>query len=481
MAADWSIYMIRAQKTIDLLANPIAYSNMADEEKFAPVQQEIRNVTITDAGNTSARNGYATKWDIIEDASIIGLIPHGENAFAISKTGTVSYVEPNGTIATLEGTMTVHSRPRGGFHGTTLIVVAGGAPVTMTPLEVSELVLVPDTITNRSNRPPAARFISRIASYSIMSGYDATEVRYSVPNNPLDWNGPGSGFFNVREDGGRIRHQIDLNGKLFFFKDKQTEVWGLSSAPGPFSTRQGLWIEKGCGADDSVVKTNNTLYWYGNDGDFYVLAGGISQSISDPIRASLDELHHPELIYGIDFTKEKVIRWFAPYEGKCFTYFYKKNRWTEDNRWQSGIWTRLPINSYMELKGEQYVGDYRLTGKIFNWSKEHKDDDGTPIRGYRKFRVRPSVNWHKARFNNLRLRVKKGYDATGNLVIRWRGDQGAWSKERKIDLGDLGNRNPYIDIKNMGVAREMEYEIVHTDSIDYKLMGAKLTYRELGN
>jgi hypothetical protein len=77
--------------------------------------------------------------------------------------------------------------------------------------------------------------------------------------------------------------------------------------------------------------------------------------------------------------------------------------------------------------------------------------------------------------------VKKGYDATGNLVIRWRGDQGAWSKERKIDLGDLGNRNPYIDIKNMGVAREMEYEIVHTDSIDYKLMGAKLTYRELGN
>jgi hypothetical protein len=469
--------MISGISTTNITTNPILYKDLAEEERFAPVQIELRNISISDAGNPSKRKGYLEKWDVGSEYPIIGLIPLRDRVYAVNTNGEIYILKKDNTVTDTQGVMTVHSRPRWSRHNERVILVAGAQPIFLSPQIIVDTAGSPTEPTPVSGAP-AARFVSMLSSYTIMSGHSDTEVRYSAPGNPLNWTGAGSGFFNTRKDGDRIRHMIDLRGSLLFFKDNWVEVWGLSSNPGPFSTRQNLWIEKGCGADDSVVKANNTVYWYGNDGDFYTLSNNSAVIISKPIRKELDTLHKPDAIYGIEYRKDNIIRWFAPFDGKCFVYDYNKNLWWEDNGWQSGDWGRLPIYSYLELGGNQYVGDYNPTGKVYEWSSDHKDDDGQPIRKYQKFRFKPSATGNRARFNRMRLRVKRGHDVSGNLCVRWRPDQRDWSNERLIDLGALGDRNPYIDIYNMGVAREMEIEITETDAVDCLLTDLQLTTRE---
>lgn len=459
--------MIRGQ-TKNVAITPIGYKDTDPDETFVPYHIDVRNGHLTDAGNLEKRPGYAQWRDISLEQSMDLLIPEGDG-YGVTEAGRTFKLTTTPTELTGQGLNGAY-RPTWDNHNDMTIICDGGNPVK---IESGNTALL-------GGSPPAARFIGRIGAYTLMCGHDDTEVQYCAAGNPENWTTGDSGFFNVKKEGEEIRNFLVKDEQGYFFKDRSIEPWFNQGGTTPFVRRQGVWINVGLGADYSTLVANNQLYWFGHDGDFYVLKGFSPQVISKSYRSELNKLVDPSSIYGFDCRKEQVIRWLAPTDGKCFVYDYVKEVFSEDNTWAHGQFERLPWRSYMELGNEQYFGDYDPTGLVHHWSKDYLDDNGSPIRVFRQFAVILS-EIKKARVNRLLFRGKRGV-ATASvtdplLIVEYRMDKGAW-RSTTLDLGVVGKYDPWeMEIRSLGRGHEIEFKVYETDAVKFLLTHMFLTYR----
>lgn len=355
------------------------------------------------------------------------------------------------------------------FNGT-ILVCDGGAPVAIAPSGVAAPI---------AGGPPAARFVAVVNSVVVMAGFNDVGFRWAQVNTFDRW--PIENFDEVQRRGDPLRCMLALRSELLFFLGKTIEVWVNIGGERVFARR--TTIERGTAADYSPVKANDTVYWLGNDRNFYVLEGSTARPISPVLRRLMKSLQHPELVYGLHFEREQQIRWFAPADGLAFTFDYVHGGWSIDCRWQADEPALWPVNSYGELGGQGYAGDTDPTGRVFHLGPEHADDNGEVIRMSRRFQVAPSPSGLQVRVNQLRLRLKRGTAATNAqalLMIRWRFDQDVWGPYEHLDLGPVGDRDPFIDIGPMGAGADLEVEIVETDSAPEMLVtDGFLTFEEL--
>jgi hypothetical protein len=372
------------------------------------------------------------------------------------------------------GKVAVSTRPNWANHDNEIIIAAGGAMNTLSAAGLGTLDGSP---------PTGVKWLGVLDSYLIVAGYDRTEWRWSDVGNHDSWT--ATNITNVDDKGQSIRQLQILRERIHLFKDHEIEIW--DSVGGATIFNRSFVVNKGTLASDSVIQANDTIYWFGDDGDFYMLNGVNPQVISQSYSDELRELTTTSDMYALDFRAERSIRWFAPTHGRCFVYDYGKGAFTEDNIWDNAQFERLPIASYMELEPTQkrYVGDYDPTGKIYEWSTEHKTDKaGQPIRVYRKYQVMLTETGNQGRINRVQFRIKRGVanddEPTPLFTFRYRLDQGQYAKTRNYDLGAKGKRDPYIEIYNLGVAREMEMEVVETDATEFLLTNVALTVRDLG-
>jgi hypothetical protein len=249
----------------------------------------------------------------------------------------------------------------------------------------------------------------------------------------------------------------------------------------------GLKVNKGLGAKNSVVKAADTFYWFGHDGDFYVYDAGRPKVISDTYRADLNKMSNSEGLMGFDIRKENLIMWINWLDGRTYLYDYSKERWLEDNRWQNMCWESLPFASYMELRDpagkiNQYFGSRNYDGLVHEWSADHKDDNGQPIRVFRHLKVIPSPRHNKVVVHRLRFKKRGGVsNATvteAKFTLRYRWDKGDW-RTQNVLLGSLGDYTPHIDVRNLGMGRELELEISEMDAVDFILTDMLVTFEEL--
>jgi hypothetical protein len=462
--------MLKGQ-TAEISLKPILAKDLDDTERSSPIQIDMRNVRITDAGNVKKRPGYTEKWDTTAEHPIKVLIPRN-NGYAIDENGTLYSLGTSVTsLTTLSAIQTI---PRWSEYDGNIYVVYGSTPVKING-NLVELV---------GGGFPNAKFIAQVGGRTVVAGHDSTRFDWSAPNEPEDWAiANGAGFNNV-EKVGTIQNMIEYKKNLYFFKEEDIEVHAFTGTTTPFRLQTGLNIDKGLGAVESVVKANDRFYWFGHDGDFYEYTGGVPVVISDSIRARLDDMANPSELVGFDIRKENSIMWVNPLDGVTFLYDYSKKEWLEDSRWEHGGWQSLPFISYMELNRKQYFGSRNCDGKIHEWSYSNKDDNGQSIRVYRRFRTPLSKRGHKVRVDRLRLR-RKGAVATSTVTapevsVRWRFDRGAWSNTTHTPLGALGSPDAYVDIRRLGTGRELEVEISEMDAVDFILTDAIVTFQELG-
>ena len=472
----------------NIALSPIPYKDLNPEETFSPYNIDLRNGRLTDAGNWEKRNGSAEWRDTGIDKAIKGLIPLGYG-YAINTSGNIFKLTV--TPSQLATAMNGGNRPTWDRHNDLIILCDGGDPVKIKNNDSALL----------DGSPPKALFISRIGNYSIMSSVD--QFNWCASGNPENWTTGDSGNDYVKEDGGLIKMQITYDERLYFFKDTNIECWYNRGGTVPFArlNNYSIW-DSATKAGYSVVKANNTVYWFDKDGDFKFLNGNQGQVISKFYRWYLDKyLKHPSDVYGFDCRKENCIRWFSPVDGLCLKYDYLKNFFSEDNTWEHGQFERLNWNSYMELNNEQYFGDYDPTGKVYHWSKDYLDDNGKEIRVYRRYKIKLTDNGNRARVNLLRFAIKRGVATVSGwgetlwgttpwgegsvsepkMTFRVRfEDSTDWEPEEVIDLGQIGDIDPYQDFHNLGVGREMEIEIIETDAVEYLLRDILLTSNSMG-
>lgn len=455
-------------QAVDISLSSGLVKDLREAETYAPAQTDMRNVRYSDAGNTIKRRGYSQKWDTTVEYPVSLLIPENDG-YAYTQNGDI-YSLGSSIDNIYTGAPVLIDSPQWIKDGNNIIVVNGTSPIKITNDEVDTL----------GGSPPDAKFISKISSYTIMSGYHDTEFSWSTPGNAESW--PADNFANIQKTG-KILNQVEYKDRLLFFKEKETEVWNFVGGSSPFVRYPGGKISQGLGAKNSVVKANDRVYWFGNEGDFYVYEGGIARVLSDKMRRRLDVMNNLDSLKGYDIRKENCIMWINPEDGVTFLYDYSKDIWLEDARWESAGWQALPFSSYMELNRKQYFGSRNYDGLIHEWSDDYKDDNGQPIRAYRRFKVRLSQRGHRVKVSSLLLR-REGAVATASVAdpvvaIRWRFDKQQWSKWRQKTLGAVGKHDPCVKQWRLGYGRDFEVEISESDAVDFVMTNAIVTFEEM--
>jgi hypothetical protein len=459
-------------RNIEVSLQPVLAKDLDTVERGAPVQVDMRNVRYTDVGNVKKRRGYAEKWDTTAEHPIKALIPIGEG-YAIDGNGTLYQLGTALTDLTLLST--IDSLPRWVEYAGSMYLVYGSTAMKVTGQIVDMIPAM-----------PRGKYIALISSYTIVAGQHETEFAWSAAGNPENWTvADGSGVANIQKTG-TIKNMIDFRDRLMFFKEEEIEVWNFKGAvttsDSPFARYPGGKIDVGLGAVNSVVKANDKFYWLGHDGDFYEY-NGAAVVISGSMRSRLDEMNNSSDLIGFDIRKENVIMWVSPTDGMTFLYDYAKNKWLEDSRWEGSGWQSMPFLSYMELNRKQYFGSRNCDGKIHEWSDDYLDDNGQPIRVFRRFKFPLTASGRSAKVNKMKLR-RKAPVATSAVAspiadFRWRFDNGDWSNSEHMSLGETGSFEPTVDIHRLGIGAEMEFEIAEMDAVDFLVTDMILIVQEL--
>lgn len=460
-------------QTKNIALPPIGAKELDPKENFVPFNIDLRNGNISKIGNWGKRNGYAEEWDISFADPVDSLIPEG-NGFAVTEEGRVYDLFATPVRITgqdLSGT----GRPQFAKFEDDVIIVDGSTIVLDTVIKTTAAL---------GGTPPAGKYIGRVGAYTLLAGYDDTEFSWSAANNPENWTTGDSGFANVKKTG-KIKYATDFRNKWVIFKDNEIEVWHNRGGATPFVILNELTIPIGLGASYSVVKANQTLFWIDPDKKIRVLSSASAQTISGQYESYLfDKIQNLSEVYGFNYEKENAIRWFSPTDGICIKYDYGNQLITEDNHYEHGQFERLPHNSYMELNGKQYFGDFDPTGKIFEWSEDNKDDDGTKIRVLRQFKVKLNELGNFGTVNRVRLMMKSRTNTltvpTPQVLLRWRFDEEQEDTEWLTETIDINTdtSQPYYDVFGLGLGRIIEFQIIETDSVDFLLTGMTMTVKD---
>lgn len=456
--------------TKDISLTPVLVEGISDTDRFSPVQIEMYNVRYDDNGHVIKRPGYEQEWDTTAEFPVMALIPEGDG-YAMLDNSDI-YVLGDSVSRIEASNAKIQSLPRWEKYNDDTIVCSGISVKKVNGLNVTNLV-----------GAPAAKYIAVISSYIFYAGYHPTQFQW-VLNDPENFGGTGSGSANIQKTG-TIKEMIAYKDRLLFFKEREVEVWSFKGArtvnDSPVARYPGGDLHVGLGAQDSVVRANDRVYWFANDDNFYVYQGGVAQIISDSMKPRIDEMANKNF-RGFDIRKENLIMWLNETDGTTLLYDYSKQRWLEDARWEPG-WQSLPFSSYMELNGKQYFGSRNCDGLIHEWSGDSLDDNGRPIRVYRRFKTLVSERRLRTRIDRLILR-REGAVATSSVAspvvsLRYRWDKGHWSNWEQRTLGEVGKHDPYVEFYHMGMGREFELEIAETDAVRFLLTNATINYQEM--
>lgn len=461
-------------RTVDIGLNPTLAKDVPGFNRIVPIVREMKNVRYDDLGNTKKRPGYLQEWDTIIDEPIKLLIPEA-TGYAINRAGGIFTL--GSSINNIFTLAPFTSRPTYIRYNNSLIV-ATGAPV----IEINGV-----DVTLVGNEVPNAKYVVLINDYAIYLGYHPTKFFQAVPGNPKSVDTAFGAREYVIQKSGEIQFGIDYRENLLIFKDREIEVWNFRGSDPPFVRQPGAKIEIGLGAPNSVVRDfeNDKIYWFGNDGNFYVMEGFTFGNISRFMRADIDTSSNPSAWEGYNMAKDNVIMWINLDSGQTLLFDYHRKRWLEDSWWQSGCHHALPFSAYMELNGKQYVGSAKYDGLVHEWSYEHKIDNGDAIRVSREFTVPLSSTGFRARVHRLNFR-REANSANVNetdpkFMVRTRFDKGAWSNYEHLTLGVTGDNEPYAQMNAIGYGREMDIEIVETAATDFLLSNIYATVQRMNS
>lgn len=474
--------MIKGQiKNIGL--PPIGFKDLDPKENYIPFHIDIRNGIITRAGNWEKRFGYDSGIADLSHAKSIDLLIPEINGIAVTEDNKLYSNILNSPSEMTGQSLTGNYRPQwvwgtNSSNVRVIIVVDGGSPVEITPSSEE---------TALAGGVSGAKYIGRVGPYTLYAGYDETEFTWSASNNSGNVTTGDSGNTNVKKTG-TIIFARDFGNQWIVFKDNEIEFWYNRGGTTPFVRLNESTIRKGLGASYSVVEANQTLYFMDSDKKFRVINGNRAELISGPYESYIfDKIKNPDDVYGFNFEKEHVIRWFSPIDGICFKYDYESQFWSEDNHWEHGMNERLPMNSYMELNGSQYFGDYNPTGLVYSWSDEFKDDNGRDIRILRDFRIKLTESGNMASVNKLKFDFEQGVDTTSEtspeILIRWTFDNQSaepeWHTET-LSLNISPDFDPYAEIFGLGIGRIMRIQIIETDAVKFLMTRAFAIVDEKG-
>lgn len=148
-----------------------------------------------------------------------------------------------------------------------------------------------------------------------------------------------------------------VNNELVLFSQTTTEFFEDTGATSePFRTKR-ITMTRGCGGQFTIVNLDNTLYWLGNDGIFYMLNGYQPMRISTfPIEQAIANLDWSQAFaFTYESKGHKIVYWTFP-DGHTWGYDVASRLW---HRRESYGLNRWRVNAMVNWNGEWLAGDFQ--------------------------------------------------------------------------------------------------------------------------
>ena len=453
-------------KTVNILIPPILAKTLDEEETYVPVQLELQNIRKTKAGAVRERNGSAVIYNY--GNSYVHLLIPEDTGYIILSDGSVNKINTHNT-ATAEiasSKALVHNRVRYFRYKDNIYLMNGAL-----------FMKISNNKLTRFYELPAFKYGSVIGGYGILCGADKRTFYWTFPNNIELMKGSAT----LTKD---ILNHIEYNGlALFFTPDDITIYAPTGNGAAPFALQPSLKINIGLGAENSVVQTDDSFFWFGSDKKFYQYKNGGKTDISTATyQREFNKMQNSQEPIGHHLKKEHMVQWVNHRDGKVYLFNYFNNQWFEDSLKVGSGRTALPYNTYMELGGRQFFGSNGLDGKVYERSEDHLDDDGTPIEVIQKFSAQLSKRDARCRIYRLRFVGNRSAatldESTPEFTVNISFDN-LPPVSYTLSMGGFAGAINYVDLCGVGTGSKMMIDIHKMDNVKFLLTGIYCTYQEL--
>jgi hypothetical protein len=275
---------------------------------------------------------------------------------------------------------------------------------------------------------------------------------YSTDIDPLE-------FASAEGSPDKIEGLVVAHRQLWLFGTETTEVWYNSGAADfPFTRIQGSFSERGCINKDTIVKTNNTIAYVGDDRIVYIINGYTPSRISnEAIEYKLGQVE-PSTLNAFQYAEEGHIFYCLVIGDESFVYDMKTQMWhtrksTEINRWR--------INDIKEAYAIRYCFDYE-DGRVYQLSLDIGTENSVVIQ---RLAISAPLNNSLGFFSvgSVQLDMETGISPIGEddeITLEYSKDGGvSWSFKKSATIGKEGEFTHRAIWRRLGRHRDISFRI----------------------
>ena len=263
------------------------------------------------------------------------------------------------------------------------------------------------------------------------------------------------------------------HSEVWVFSERSIDVFVNQVTDSSAFQRSGAMIEIGCAGTFTPAKTDNGIFWLGNDGIFY-RANGYS-----PTRISTHAIE--QAIQGLDWSKcystvwedkgHKVVYWTFP-DGLTWGFDVATGLWHRRKSYGFENW-RV---SHLVRFGNQWIAGDNFSGNLYVLDWDALTDNGSPIERLRATGV-THADQNRFRVDTVELVVSVGTSALGNsdhaMEVRYSDDGGYnFTNWLPRSLGAVGNYQQRLVWRRLGIARQRVWQIRVTSPVKCDLLAA---------
>lgn len=416
----------------------------------------------------------------------VGSTPQFRRIWRVSAAGATPLGQPTDDT-TLAGT----GRPT--FAETQLLLaVAGGN-------KMQKVVLNTNVSSRILDQPPFAshvianssRLLGNLAQVSANNTFDLSVVRFSdIANGNASFAGmevwtEGSGtagHFSAEADPDPVRAIGENTNEVFCFGDTSLQIFSPdpTAVYAPTVTR-----ELGIAAPYSVIKVNQQFAWLDNFRRIVLSDGRSEQILSDPIGKVFDDMTTVSDCFGYRVNKGFVdaLVWTFPTDGRTFA-FQQGSGWSEWLGWSAGNWAPFSVTAgrIAPLSNDVIVGT--SAGRLGRLETDSTTDFGVQINASVESGYQSHGTDSRKHCRCVRVALLRGqsFGAVGpQAYLSWRDQPGPYCTPRAIDFGKLGDTQPVLEFRSLGIYRRRQWKFEFSGIEDLRLVKVTEDFDILSN
>lgn len=319
-----------------------------------------------------------------------------------------------------------------------------------------------------ADAPTDVIFVGFLDQYLIALRANSARFEFSDVNLPDTWLGE---YATAESRPDNAVCLLSAFGEIMILGTGTIEHWSDSGDPTmPFQRLQGAITERGSISPYSFAQIDNSFFFLDSERRVIRMSGRSPEVIGNDIDKLIQELSTVQDAIGYHYNAEGATKYVLtfPTDEKTYVYDYKLQYWSE---WTYYDKTYGKRENYLGRVGRfipkwnKYIIGSREDGRLYIASKEYTTDKGDNI--ISEFQT-ARIDWDtsdRKSSKRLSFKVERGTNAVGDIdtpkLYMSKRDNGAsqWSSERQFNLGNPGDDNSYIRIRNLGQYRDRQYRI----------------------